>query len=215
MITHLLKYLQGISTGNILIEKEHMNRGLVIQKNYRIALYIITFAIVSLGAALAAWAVSLLFPADLGRGFHNTLAAVQAIRKGLIWKVVSVYAVISIVTTLALIAFHLVYSHRIAGPAYRLGVEAAKIAQGNLTCNFSFRSKDNLKDMKDFLNDVACRYGDRLSDISACLDALETQAKAAADLIRNGQDTAALAQSAEEIESNIKKIEKSLSEIRT
>ena len=192
-----------------------MQKGLVTQKNYRIFLYIITFVIVSLGAAVACWAVSLLFPANLGQGFHNTLAAVQSIRKDLIWKVVSVYAAISIVIALALVVFHLFYSHRIAGPAYRLGVEAAKIAQGDLSCNFSFRSKDNLKDMKIFLNDVASQYRARISEITVCLDTLEMQSRAAADIIRNGHDTAALRQSAEEMESNIKKIERSLSEIRT
>jgi len=192
-----------------------MQSGLSAQKNYRIFLYINTFVIVLLGAAAAAWAVSLLFPATLGQGFHNTLAAVQAVRKALVWKVLSVYAVISIVITLAIVVLHLFYSHRIAGPAYRLGLEASKIAKGDLTCNFTFRSKDNLLDMKNFLNDVARQYVARISEITACLDTIEIRSKAAVDLISKGQDAAALSQSAEEIESNIKKIERCLSEIRT
>jgi len=215
MITHLLKYLAGQMTEAVVIERTHMQKGLATKKNYSTFLYVNTFVIVLLGAAVAGWAVSFLFPTNPGQGFHNTLAAVQAIRKALLWKVLSVYASVSVVITLAMVVLHLFYSHRIAGPAYRLGLEAAKIAQGDLTCNFSFRSKDNLADMRNFLNDVASQYGSRISEITACLDTLEMQSRSTADLIRKGRDTAALRQSAEEIEINIKKIGGSLSEIRT
>ena len=189
--------------------------GLVTRKNYRLLLYVNSLLIVLLGAALAAWGIFLLFPSGLGEGYGAVLASVQGIGQVLFRKVAVIYAVIAVLMVLALVLLHLFYSHRIAGPAYRLGMEAGKIAKGNLTGNIKFRQKDNLTDMADSLNDVALRYRGRITAVKEYLAIIETQSKTVSDLIRQGKDGVALEQASEEISGNIKNIEQILSEMRT
>jgi methyl-accepting chemotaxis protein len=110
---------------------------------------------------------------------------------------------------------HLLYSHRIAGPAYRLGQEAAKIARGDLTCNVTLRHKDGLTDLRESLNEAARRYRARLAAVKDSLTVLERQSNAVSDLIRRGGDAAALGQAAEEITNSVRNIERGLSDLKT
>lgn len=189
--------------------------GFTTQRNYGLFLYAKTFGIVLVGAAIAGWAVSWSFPAGLGEGYHNALAAVQAIRKVLFWKIATVYAVIGIPCVPALGVLHLIYSHRIAGPVHRIGLEAARIAQGDLSGKIKFRPKDNLADMADMLNDAASKYRGRISAVKDYLAVIEVQSIKMSALMQQGKDGAALKQAAEEITNNVKNIELSLSEMRT
>src|SRR5574341_1385594 len=104
--------------------------GLTTRKNYRLLLYVNTLVIVLLGAAVAGWGMFWLLPAGLGENYSSIMASVQGIRKVLFLKAVALYTVVSLFIVLGIIVLHLFYSHRIAGPASRMGREAAKIAQG-------------------------------------------------------------------------------------
>ena len=189
--------------------------GLTTQKHYRTLLYVNTLVIVVLGAAVAGWGVFALFPSHLGEGYHSSLATVQAIRKVLFWRTVVLYGVILLLMIVSMAVLHLLYSHRIAGPAYRIGREAEKIARGNLTCNVTLRRKDSLADIRESLNDAACRYRARVTAIQDSLAVIEEQTRAVHDLIRRGGDAAALRQAAEEITNSVKNIERGLSGLRT
>jgi methyl-accepting chemotaxis protein len=189
--------------------------GFTKQRNYSLLLYAETFGIVVVGAAIAGWGVFWSFPAGLGEGYHNTLAAVQAIQKVLFWKIAMVYAVIGIPCIPAIAVLHLFYSHRIAGPVYRVGLEASRIGQGDLSGKIKFRPKDNLEDMADMLNNVASQYRGRIMAVKDCLAVIDVQSKTISGLIDQGKDGAELKRAAEEITNNVKNIERSLSEMRT
>ncbi len=188
--------------------------GLTVQRHYRMLLYTGTLAIVVLGAAVAGWGVFLLFPANLGQGYHSSLAAVQAIRKVLFWRVAGFYGLILLFIAVAVAALHVLYSHRVAGPTYRFGCEAQKIARGNLSCAITLRRKDALVDMGDLLNDVGCRYGGRVRVLQDFLAVLEARSREVPGLIARG-DEVALRHASEEIAAAVEGIERSLAEVRT
>jgi len=185
------------------------------QRNYRLLLWAKTFGILLVGAAIAGGGMFWSFPAGLGEGYHNALAAVQAIRTELFWKIATVYAVIGIPCILAIAVLHLFYSHRIAGPVYRISLEADRIAQGDLSGKISFRPKDSLAEMADMLNNVASQYRGRISTVKEYLAVIDAQSKKMSDLIQQGQDDAMLKQASEIIANNVRNIERYLSEIRT
>ncbi len=188
--------------------------GLTTQKNYRLFLYVNTLVIVLLGAAVAGYGLFWLLPAGLGESYSTIMASVQGIRKVLFWRVVLLYVVISLFIVLGIVVLHLFYSHRIAGPAYRMGREAEKIAQGDLTGNIRFRRKDNLTDMADLLNDVAAQYRGRISAARDYVAAIETQSKNVRHLIRQGEERVALKQAMEKMATNLKNIECCLLDMR-
>ncbi|OGR00379.1 MAG: hypothetical protein A2505_08645 [Deltaproteobacteria bacterium RIFOXYD12_FULL_55_16] len=189
--------------------------GLTTRENYRLFLYLKTFGIIALGALLAGWGIFWLFPAELGENYSTIMASMRGIRKVLYWKVALLYAAVGLPCIPAIVALHLFYSHRIAGPIYRLGVEAGKISQGYLCGNIKFRAKDNLTDMADSLCRVATHYQDSINAIRKSLAAIESQSQRVVNLSQQDKDEPELRQASEEIASNIKNIEHSLMAIRT
>lgn len=189
--------------------------GLTTQRNYRLFLYLNTFAIVLLGAAIAGFGVFWLFPASLGESFHSVQAVVRELGKVLFWRVAILYAVISLLIVVAIAVLHLLYSHRIAGPAYRLGREAARIARGDLTGSIKCRPKDNLTEMADSLCAVVSQYRERINEVKDGLASVERQSKTVSGLLQQGKSGAALREATEDIVSSVKKIEQSLSQVRT
>lgn len=189
--------------------------GLTTHRNYRLFLYLNTFVIVLLGAAIVGFGVFWLFPASLGESFHSVQAIVREIRKVLFWRVALLYAVISLLIVLAVAVLHLLYSHRIAGPAYRLGREAARIARGDLTGHIKCRPKDNLTEMADSLCEVVSQYRGRINAVKDGLTSIENKSKMMSGHLQQGKNAAALSEAADDIVSSVKKIEQSLSGVRT
>ncbi len=189
--------------------------GLTTRRHYRLLLYGKTFGIVVFGAMLAGWGVFWLFPAGLGESYEAIHASMVGIRKVLVWRVAALYAVVGLPCVPAMVALHLFYSHRIAGPVYRLGKEADKIAQGDLCGNIKFRHKDNLTDMADSLCSVASQYRGRINAVMDGLAVVDARSRKISGLIQQGKVVAELEQAAEELTNDVKNIERSLAEITT
>jgi methyl-accepting chemotaxis protein len=139
----------------------------------------------------------------------------REIQQILFWRITILYTVTTLLVVLAMVVLHLLYSHRIAGPAYRIAQEATKIASGNLTGTIKFRQLDNLMDMADSMNEVALRYREHLMRVQGCLSVIEEQSLKMNALIQQGKDEAAIKEAVEEISKNSSEIAKNLAEIRT
>jgi methyl-accepting chemotaxis protein len=190
--------------------------GLTTRKNYRLLIYGNTLLIVFLGAVLAGCVLFFwLLPANLGESYSIIMATAREIRKVLIWQVAVLYSIISLLIILGIAAIHLLYSHRIAGPVHRLGMVTAKIGQGNLLGNLSFRRKDSLTEMADLINDLVSRYRFRVNTVKAGLELIETQADTVSELMQQGEDGDDLKQAVEAIAINVNNIERCLSEMTT
>jgi methyl-accepting chemotaxis protein len=189
--------------------------GFATRRNYRLFLYVNSLVIIIIGAIFAAWGVFWTVPSPLGEGFHAIQASLRAISQVLFWRVAILYAVISLLIITSMVVLHLLYSHRIAGPAFRIGREAAKIAQGNLAGNIKFRQKDNLTDMAESLNDVASQYRGRIETVKNYLSIIESHAKTVSEIIQQNKDEDSYNQIVESIRNNVRNIETSLSEIKT
>jgi methyl-accepting chemotaxis protein len=187
----------------------------VTRKNYRLFLYVNSLVIIILGAVFAGWGVFWTVPSGLGEGYHAIQASLRVISDVLFWRVSILYAVISLLIIISMVVLHLIYSHRIAGPAYRIGREAAKIAQGNLSGNIKFRQKDNLTDMADSLNDVASQYRGKILAIKNQISLIESQSKIMSDMIQKNKGKDSLEQAVESIAVNVRNVKNSLSDIKT
>src|SRR6185369_4738344 len=168
--------------------------GLTTQKNYRLLLYVYSLVIVLLGVSFAGFAVVWSLPDNLGEGYHNIQAMLRGIQQVLFWRISLLYTITTLLIVIAMVILHLLYSHRIAGPAYRIGLEAAKIAQGNLTGKIRFRRHDNLMDMADSMNNVALRYQVNIRRVQECLSIIEERSLKMNTLIQQGKNEAAIKQ---------------------
>ena len=185
------------------------------QRRFGLYLFASTLIIVLLGAALGGAGVFALLPANLGEGYGAVLSTVQGMERTLLERVAGIYAVMSIFIIGAVMLLHLFYSHRIAGPAYRLGRESEAIGQGRLKVNIRFRQKDNLTDMGDSLNQTAARYRVRIETLKEYVSLVERKVDSAATLMQQGEKAPALEQTANEMKTILKNVNAVLSEVRT
>lgn len=188
--------------------------GLTTHKNYRLLLYTYTIVIVSLGAVFAGLALFLTLPDILGEGYHNVQATLRAIQELLFMRISLLYAATILLVLAALAVLHLLYSHRIAGPAYRLAQDAAKIAGGDLSANVRLRQCDNLMDMADSMNAVLRSYREPLLEVQAGLAAMESGASTLSALVQHGADRAAMSEAVQEIGKSSRTLADSLQGIR-
>lgn len=189
--------------------------GLTTRRNYRLFLFVNSLAIIVLGAVITGWGVFWSFPAELGAGYHNVQAQVREVGHVLFWRVALLSAATSVLIVLAMVALHLVYSHRIAGPAYRIGLEAGRIAQGNLTGNVKLRQKDNLADMAELLNEMVLQYRRRINAVRDGLALIDEQSINVSNFIQQGRDGVELKQMTGDLAASVKKLEAGFSEMRT
>jgi methyl-accepting chemotaxis protein len=185
------------------------------RRYYHRKLFFYTFCIVVLGAVCGGFGIFALFPSRLGEGYGKALLTIQGMEQALLVKIVWLYVVMAVFFIPAIAFLLMFYSHRIAGPAFRLGREAKLIGLGNLKADFKLRQKDNLTDIEDNLKQVAVRYRDTVSTLKNETATLEARAESISGMVQQGKDRAALESALDALSSDVKKIDKILSEIRT
>ena len=184
------------------------------RRYYRRMLFFYTAVIVLLGALSVGVGLLAFFPASLGDGYGAALLSMRNIERTLVVKVAGLYAVMTVLIMLAIAFLHVFFSHRIAGPAFRLGREAEQIGRGNLKANFQLRSKDNLTDMADFLKQAASRYRETIIALDRHATIIKMQAESLSGAAGRQKGGAAPGQAVEELSTNVRNIDKILSEIR-
>jgi methyl-accepting chemotaxis protein len=178
-------------------------------------LFFYTFCIVVLGAVCGGVGIFALFPSSLGEGYGKALLTIQRMEQALLVKIVWLYVGMAIFFIPAIAFLLMFYSHRIAGPAFRLAREAELIGRGDLKANFQLRQKDNLTDIEDSLKHVAVRYRDTISTLKDQTTAMETQAESIAGMVQQGKDRVAIESALDGLSGTVKNIDRILSEIRT
>jgi methyl-accepting chemotaxis protein len=198
-------------------DTETMNHtiGLTTQKNYRLFLYVYSLVIVLFGLLFSGLGLFWSLPDNLGEGYHNVQAMLRDIQQVLFWRITLLFIISTILIVLVMVVLYLLYSHRIAGPAYRIGQEAAKIAKGNLTVEIRFRKHVNLMDMADSMNDVVLQYREHIKYVQECLSIIEERSSKMNTLIQQGKHEGSIKLEAEEISKSYDAIASCLAEIRT
>ena len=188
---------------------------IVTHKHYRLILFLSTFVIVVLGALLSRVGLLMLFPSTLGNDYGSLISTIEWMDQVILSRVAGVYAVLSLFIAIAVIYLHLFYSHRIAGPAYRLGREAVLLGSGNLRGNIRFRLKDNLTDMADELSRTASEYQKRVQTMRDILARIEAHSVTLSGLVERRDGPADMEHALEQVNGDLKKLNSVLAEIRT
>ncbi|MCL5960474.1 MAG: methyl-accepting chemotaxis protein, partial [Chloroflexi bacterium] len=166
-----------------------------------IGIQIIFFALLVLGGALFFSATK----RDLGRTLYSAHIAVQDVSEIVLPTLVGM----NILGAAGSIVASILYTHRVAGPAFNLTRALKDIGRGNLRRRVTFRKHDEMKELAEAANDMIADLNARLgstkesarlvtreaAELSRLLssagapldsiDAAERLDRAAADLIRS------------------------------
>ncbi len=134
----------------------------IIQKNYLPGLVLSALGIFVLGIAVSAILLSLDMYRPLDTHYSAILSIITQIRSTLILKTVTVSGIFSLLVITALMALVIFYTHRIAGPLFRIKTSAKSIGEGLLSTRVKFRDRDVIHPFAESLNEMTGSYRERV-----------------------------------------------------
>ena len=129
-----------------------------IRKSYYRTLAFKCILAILLGAVVTESILFVSLSSKPGASYAENYAIMASLRKELLLKSMAIYATTTIFIAIGITVISLLYSNRIAGPIYRLGVFARKIASGDLSGTVKLRQHDVIDMMADDLNILTAEY---------------------------------------------------------
>ncbi|MBI4685663.1 MAG: methyl-accepting chemotaxis protein [Nitrospirae bacterium] len=133
--------------------------------SYRLAFKCIV--IIIFGAVLTAFFLYAFLQKEIGSSYAESYNAIARLREELLYKSAIIYLTTALVQIAGIIIISLLYSHRVAGPLYKFGIFARKIASGDLSGAVRLRRHDAVHPMADDLNGITARYKEILGRLEA------------------------------------------------
>lgn len=129
----------------------------------------------------------------------------------------SSYAVLVLgIVTAAVAAVSILYSHRIAGPVFRLGSDMERIGSGDFTVVTRLRGNDQLIDLADDLNAMVRSMNHTARGVRDALQALGEAEERLRELMRDGEPRPGEAGAAvRKIRETVKRLQQALSNVKT
>jgi len=138
-----------------------------IRKTYYRTLAFKCILAILLGAVVNGLILYVFLSSEPGSSYAESYAIMTSLRKNLFYKSMGIYVATSIFIVIGITVISLLYSHRVAGPIYRLGVFARKIASGDLSGTIKLRRHDEIDMMADDLNNLTAEYNKVISQIES------------------------------------------------
>jgi methyl-accepting chemotaxis protein len=150
-------------------------------KSYLTNVVRVSTALFAGGAILTALGFYLAL-AEQGASYAGSFSLLAKLNHGLVNRALLLFSLLMLLSNLALVVIAVIYSHRVAGPLYRLGMDARRIASGDLTVSTHLRKTDVLQPLADDLNELAGYYRqllvqaeEKTRDCAALMDGLTEQ----------------------------------------
>jgi methyl-accepting chemotaxis protein len=113
------------------------------------------------------------------KSYAENYVIIAELRRQLLNRAAVIYLVTSIFILIGVAVITLLYSHRVAGPLYRLGIFARTIAAGDLSGEVRLRQHDVIHPMADDLNGIVKKYRDILGQLEVMTGEMKGDASAA------------------------------------
>lgn len=95
---------------------------------------------------------------DIGPTYGEGFRMLSQLREDIFYKSLIIYVGIVLLMLVGIIVISLFYSHRVAGPVYRLGLFAAEISEGHLENDVFLRQDDVIHPLADEMNNMVAAY---------------------------------------------------------
>jgi methyl-accepting chemotaxis protein len=141
-----------------------------INKSYYYRLALRCIFIIMAGAIFTGIFLYLSLYREPGSSYAESYSIISSLRGELFYKSTYLYITTLLFIIIGVSIISLLYSHRVAGPLYRLGVFARKVASGDLTEAVTLRQKDAIYPIANDLNDIIAMYKE-------IIEQLETKTK--------------------------------------
>lgn len=145
----------------------------VLGKNYLRNILIVLLLILLVGTALSALILFINIHRPLNTHYSAILTIITQLKESLLIRTLKVNVIFILLTGAGIGFLILVYTHRIAGPLYRMKLKAKSIAEGRLDSEIKLRRKDAVNFFAESLNEITISYSNRLTHLDSELKQLK------------------------------------------
>ena len=110
---------------------------------------------------------------DLSPHYGATISLLTQVKESLIVTSIKINLIFYLLIAIGVAALGIIYSHRIAGPLFRVRKYAAALGEGRFHERINFREKDALHGLSSVLNEMAERCQDRAELLTSQLRELQ------------------------------------------
>ena len=129
--------------------------------------FVVRITLLFSGIALLTVTGFSLAPQERSYSYADSFKLISELDRVLITKSIMLFSFILLLILIGIIIISIAYSHRIAGPLFKLGIHSRKIASGNLTDAVRFRRDDAIHILASDLNNLSNHYRDHLVQLQA------------------------------------------------
>jgi len=175
-----------------------------VSKSFPYKLVLKSMLVVLIGLLLTILMLHFSFYKEHGNSYAESYKLFSNLKNELLRKSVFIYLSSSLLIVVGVAVISLLYSHRVAGPLYRLEMFARRVASGDLTQIVRLRQSDVIHPMADDLNSIVSSLKETVAEIESGTEELK---EAAAGLhADSGKDFADALESMSEKTEEIKDI---------
>lgn len=163
-----------------MTEKQPTRRRQVyIKKNFQFR-FILKFCMILLAGVLISTALLFMFSQDtLTSSFSHSRLVIKSTGEAMLPAIIYTNLISLALIIITTIIVTLYISHKIAGPIFRLESEIKRIGGGDLSTTVSLRSKDQMLEFAETVNDMTSGLNARVSEIQRQVDAIADAASGA------------------------------------
>lgn len=169
----------------------------VIDRSYLRMMVIRCALIFIAGLLVTAGIFLLLMRQPIGPTYGEGFRMLAQLNRDIFYKSLAIYGCTVLVVLGCIAVSTMLYSHRVAGPVYRLRLFAGRIAKGEVSAQVTLRQNDAIHPLAVEMNRMSDNFRQTLTGIRGEMEALEKQAellekaqdrRAAIDAIRDGAE---------------------------
>ena len=136
-------------------------------------------ALIFTGGLLATAAVFyLMMSQSIGPTYGEGFRMLAQLEQDIFYKSLVIYGSTVLVALVCIIAMTVLYSHRVAGPIYRLSLFARKVNDGDLSSGVTLRQKDVIHPLALEMNQMVDTFHRTVTDINREIEELEKKTAA-------------------------------------
>ncbi len=183
-----------------------MNPINIIRKNYLRNFLLILLLIILIGTAVSALVLYFNIHRPLDTHYSAILSIITEVRESLILNVLKINLTFYLLIAAGVGALALLYTHRIAGPLYRIQMCSKAITDGNLDTVIHLRQKDAISYFADSINVMTVNYADKVKMLASEVQQLKNSIERLRELKENNGDTESLTKEIASLNNKISEI---------
>ncbi len=145
----------------------------VIESSYLRNVVIKCFFIFVAGLIATAAIFYVMMQQPIGPTYGAGFKMLAALQQDIFYKSILIYASTVLLVIICIIVITLLYSHRVAGPVYRLTLFARQLRDGNFQSGVNLRRSDVVQPLAGEMNLMSEKFHRTLNDINWKIDELE------------------------------------------